>query len=117
MLAGCVLCNLAGDRSSSQALYNHSTVQRWAESGSKGFESESKSLHFARIRIRIRIHSSFQWIRILIRILLQRIRIRIRESTVNMHDLHDLKSQYRVPSYVLHIQTLIYLNVLALLTL
>ena len=82
-------------------------------------ESESESLHFARIRIRIRIHSSFQWIRILIRILVQRIRIRIRESTVNMHDMHDLKAQYRVdlPSYVLHIQTLIYLNVLALLIL
>ena len=81
------------------------------------FESESELPHFARIRIGIRIHSSFQWIRSLIRILVQRIRIRIRESTVNMHDMHDLKAQYRVPSYVLHIQTLIYLNVLALLIL
>ena len=58
-------------------MYN--TCQRWAESGSKGFESESESLHFARIRIRIRIHPYLQWIQILV----QRIRIRIRESIVH----------------------------------
>ena len=55
--------------------------QRWAESGSKGFESESESLHFARIRIRI--HPTLQWIRVLIRILVQRIRIRICESIIH----------------------------------
>ena len=51
------LSSIKPDRSVQYATH----YQRWAESGSKGFESES--LHFARIRI----NSSMQWIRIRIR--------------------------------------------------
>ena len=37
----------------------HTIVKRWAESGSKGFESESESLHFARIRIRVSYFNAY----------------------------------------------------------
>ena len=83
---------------------------------SEAKDSNSNPNHFILLESESESEST-QVVRSLIRILVQRIRIRIRESTVNMHDMHDLKAQYRVPPYVLHIQTLIYLTVLALLIL